>query len=130
MFIQWTLTWQTVVIHTSHLQDQVALQHLSCITGWWLGVVVASFVARTKLLNVDPVSTGMDDHLRAGTPPRYVIKPSTSTEPCIPLGSLNQVRALIGWGRGRNVTSSGWQVTLCDPISHAHVSSRSERLVV
>jgi len=27
------------------------------------------------------------------------------------------------WGKGRNVTSAGWQVTLCDPMWH--VSSRS-----
>jgi len=30
--------------------------------------------------------------------------------------------ACFGWGKGRNVTSAGWQVTLCDPIWH--VSSR------
>jgi len=24
--------------------------------------------------------------------------------------------SLIGWGKGENVTSAGWQVTLCDPI--------------
>jgi len=29
----------------------------------------------------------------------------------------------FGWDKGRNVTSAGWQVTLCDPMSH--VSSRS-----
>ena len=29
----------------------------------------------------------------------------------------------VGWGKGGNVTSAGWQVTLCDPIWH--VSSRS-----
>jgi len=28
-----------------------------------------------------------------------------------------------GWGKGGNVTSAGWQVTLCDPTWH--VSSRS-----
>ena len=39
-----------------------------------------------------------------------------STQPCIPLGLLNQVPALIGWGKGRNVTTAGWQVTLCDSI--------------
>ena len=27
------------------------------------------------------------------------------------------------WGKGGNVTSAGWQVTLCDPIKHA--SSRN-----
>ena len=30
---------------------------------------------------------------------------------------------IFGWGKGGNVTSAGWQVTLCDPIWH--VSSRS-----
>ena len=29
----------------------------------------------------------------------------------------------FGWGKGGNVTSAGWQVTLCDAIWH--VSSRS-----
>ena len=28
----------------------------------------------------------------------------------------------FGWGKGGNVTSAGWQVTLCDPIWY--VSSR------
>ena len=50
-------------------------------------------------------------------------KQTKLTQPCVPLGSLNRVPALIGWGKGRNVTSAGWQVTLCDPIWH--VSSRS-----
>jgi len=27
-------------------------------------------------------------------------------------------RKIHGWGKGRNVTSAGWQVTLCDPIWH------------
>jgi len=65
----------------------------------------------------------MGDRLRAGIPPRYVTKPTRSTQPCIPLGSLNRVPALIGWGNRRNVTSAGWQVILCDPMWH--VSSRS-----
>ena len=47
-----------------------------------------------------------------------------STQPCIPLGSLNRAPALIGG----NVTSAGWQVTLCDPIWH--VSSRSGAVLV
>ena len=29
----------------------------------------------------------------------------------------------FGWGKGGNVTSAGWQVTLCDPMWH--VSFRS-----
>ena len=46
-----------------------------------------------------------------------------STQPCIPPGSLNRVPYRFGWGKGGNVTSAGWQVTLCDPMWH--VSSRS-----
>jgi len=65
-----------------------------------------------------PVSTEMGDHLRAGIPPRHVTKPTRSTQPCIPSGSLNRVPALISWGKGGNVTSAGWQVTLFDPIWH------------
>ena len=45
-----------------------------------------------------------------------------STQPCIPPGSLNRVPASAG-GKGGNVTSAGWQVTLCDPMWH--VTSRS-----
>jgi len=44
----------------------------------------------------NPVSTGMGDRLWAGIPPWYVTKPTRSTQPCIPLGSLNWVPALIG----------------------------------
>jgi len=29
----------------------------------------------------------------------------------------------LGWGKGWNVTSAGWQVTLCDPIWHVSSSS-------
>jgi len=64
----------------------------------------------------------MGDCLRAGTPPWYVTKPTRSTHPCIPPGSLNEVPALIGWDKDGNITSAGWQVTICDPIWH--VSSR------
>ena len=46
-----------------------------------------------------------------------------STQPCIPPGSINRVPCSFGWGEGGNVTSAGWQVTLCDPVWH--VISRS-----
>ena len=48
---------------------------------------------------------------------------SQLTQPCIPPGSLNRVPASAGHGQGGNVSSAGWQVTLCDPMWHA--SSRS-----
>jgi len=53
----------------------------------------------------------------------YVTKPTRLAQPCIPRWSLNRVSALIGCSKGGNVTSAGWQVTLCDPMRH--VSSRS-----
>jgi len=55
----------------------------------------------------------MGNHLPAGISPWYVTKRTMSTQPCIPLGLLNRVP-----GKGGNVTSAGWQVTLCDPIWH------------
>jgi len=58
----------------------------------------------------------MGDRLRAGIPSRYV----TSQLGQLSLASL---RGRFGWGKGGNVTSAGWQVTLCDPMWH--VSSRS-----
>ena len=44
-------------------------------------------------------TTGMGDRLRASIPPRYVIKPTRSTQSCIPLGLLKRVPTLIGWGK-------------------------------
>jgi len=66
------------------------------------------------------VSTLMGDRIRVGIPAWYVIR---STQPCIPLGSQNQVPALIGRSKGGNITSDGWQVTLYYPIWH--ISSHS-----
>ena len=54
--------------------------------------------------------------------PAPTVRLPRSTQPCIPPGSLNRVPASAG-GKGGNVTSAGWQVTLCDPMWH--VSSRS-----
>ena len=34
----------------------------------------------------------------------------------------------FGWGKGRNVASAGWQVTLCDPIWYASSRSGDGRL--
>ena len=48
-------------------------------------------------------------------------QPTRSTQPCIP-GSLNREPASAGVGKGWNVTSAGWQVTLCDPIWHVSSS--------
>jgi len=52
-----------------------------------------------------------------------------SAQPCIPLGLLNRVPALMG--KDRNVTSAGWQITLLDPIWHmsSHSSEASCKLL-
>jgi len=90
------------------------------ITTNWLAVWCrVSIIHHTIIVTysmLSLVSTGMGDHLLAGIPPWYVTKPTRSTQPCIPPGSLNRVPALIGWGKSWNVSSAGWQVTLCDPI--------------
>jgi len=39
-------------------------------------------------------------------------QPTRPTQPFILSGSINRVPSLIGWGKGGNVTSCGWQVTL------------------
>ena len=52
--------------------------------------------------------------------PQYVIKPTRSTQPCIPSQSLNRVPALIGWGKEGNVTAARWQITQCDQTRHVN----------
>jgi len=47
----------------------------------------------------------MGERLWANIPPWYVTKPTMSTQPCIPLGSLNQIPALVGESEGGNVSS-------------------------
>jgi len=68
-----------------------------------------------------PVSTWMGDRLRAGTTSQYV----TSQLGQLSLASPGVAKSStsFGWGKGGNVTSGGWQVTLSDPI--CRVSSRS-----
>ena len=63
----------------------------------------------------------MGDRLRAGILSRYV----TSQLGQLSLASLRGrlIEYQLRLGEGGNVTSAGWQVTLCDPMWH--VSSRS-----
>jgi len=57
----------------------------------------------------------MGVRLRAGIPSRFVTSQLGQFNLAIPPGSLNRVPAAAG-GKGGNVTSAGWQVTLYDPI--------------
>ena len=63
----------------------------------------------------------MGDRLRAGIPSRYV----TNQLGQLSLASLRgrSIVYQLRLGKGGNVTSAVWQVTLCDPVWH--VSSRS-----
>ena len=56
---------------------------------------------------------------------RLVAKPGGLTLGQLSLASLRGrlIEYSFGWVKGGNVTSAGWQVTLCDPMWH--VSSRS-----
>ena len=71
-----------------------------------------------KLLSVEhKISTGMGlvgDRLRAGMPSLYVTSHyNWSSQPRNPPWSLNLVPAVSRWCKDENVTSAGWQVTLC-----------------
>ena len=44
------------------------------------------------------------------------------------LYTLSPVSTEMGWGKGRNVTSAGWQVTLCDLTWHLSSGSGEECL--
>ena len=54
-----------------------------------------------------PVSTGTGDCLRAGIFISVCNKPTRSTQPCIPLGSLNRVPASAGVKAGMSPLSGG-----------------------
>ena len=105
-------------MHCSHLYYRLVYMHTSCFTFTSPSRESMCSSYKWSCSALSPVSTGMGDCLRVGIPPRYVTKPSRSTQPCIPPGSLNRVPTLIGWGKGGNVTSAEWQVTLCDPTWH------------
>ena len=64
----------------------------------------------------------MGDRLRAGIPSRYVTSQLGQLSLASLRGRLIEYQLRLGV-KGGNITSVGWQVTLCDPIWH--VSSRS-----
>jgi len=63
-----------------------------------------------------------DTHTYSQTSLYQLIRPHST------IPTRHRVPALIGWGKGGDVSSAGWQVTLCDPIWH--VSSRSGAVLV
>ena len=67
-----------------------------------------------------------DRKVAGSTPGRGAIKSTRSTQPSIPLGSVNQIPAWMAGVRRGAFTCVGWQVTLCDPIWQ--VTSRSSEM--
>jgi len=65
----------------------------------------------------------MGDRLRAGIPSRYVTSQLRQLSLASLRGCLIEYVPASVWVEGLNVTSAGWQVTLCNPMWH--VSSRS-----
>ena len=65
----------------------------------------------------------MGDRLRPGIPSLYVTSQLGQLSLALHSPGFATSSTSFGWGKGRNVTSAGWQVTLCDPMWH--VSSRS-----
>jgi len=63
----------------------------------------------------------MGDCLWAGIPSQYVTSRLDQRSFASLWGRLIEYQ--LGWGKAGNVSSVGWQVTLCDPVWH--VSSRS-----
>ena len=83
-----------------------------CHRSWQFGV---GSINEATLRRARLVLTGVGDRLLAGSPPWCLTNLARSTQPCISLGSLNRVPALVGWSKGGNFTSARWQVTLRDP---------------
>jgi len=67
-----------------------------------------------------------DRKVAGSTPGWGAIKSTRSTQPSIPLGSVNQIPAWMAGVRRGAFTCVGWQVTLCDPIWQ--VTSRSSEM--
>jgi len=63
----------------------------------------------------------MGNRLRAGIPSRYVTSQLGQLSLASPWDRLIEYQLRLG--KGGNVTSAGWKVTLCDPMWH--VSSPS-----
>ena len=83
---------------------------------------VVSRVRRMNEGNARRARYWMGDRLRLGIPSRYVTSQLGQFSLASPRGRLIEYQLWL-WGKGGNVTSAGWQVTLCDPMWH--VSSRS-----
>jgi len=62
----------------------------------------------------------MGDRLWAGIPSRYVTSQVISA---LHPSGVGKSSTSFGCGKGWNVTSAGWQVTLCDPVWHVSSSS-------
>ena len=107
-------------LETSHDEALYNTVTLLYFTGWWRGVV-ASVVRRMNEVTLRRAWLVLGWVTVFGRVYHHGIRnqPTRSTQPCIPPVHPSS----FGWGKGWNVTSAGWQVTLCDPIWHVNSSS-------
>ena len=66
-----------------------------------------------------PVSAEVGDRREAGKPSLITTLVNSALHP----SAVAKSSTSFGWGKGGNVTSAGWQVTLCDPIWNANFRS-------
>jgi len=79
-----------------------------------MSVLILSTVAQPEEQAVQQIHNKMKQWTVRALPLRYsALHPS----------GVTKLSTSFSWGKGGNVTSAGWQVTLCDPMWH--VSSRS-----
>jgi len=90
-------------------------------TGRWFGRHSDNIIRCIKLPTMNSISTEMTDCLWLAIPLWYVTTATRSTQPCIPLGLLYQVTALIGWGNNWNVTTAGWQVATVKLAANSYI---------
>jgi len=91
-----TTAWRDIGVSGVHRTNEVNARRARLVVGW------VTVFGRVYHLGMQPAN-----YVNSALHPSGVTKSNTS----------------FVWGKGGNVTSAGWQVTLCDPI--CHVSSRS-----
>jgi len=89
---------------------------------WRRGVVVSG-VRRMKEVNPRRARLVLGWVTVLGRLHRLGMQPANWVNSALHLSGVARLSTGFGWGKGGNVTSAGWQVTLCDPTRH--VSSRS-----
>ena len=91
---------------------------------WRRGVVVRVVRRMNEVIYTSgPVSTGLGWVTIFGWVYHHGTWPANQVKSALHTSGVAISSTSFGWGKRWNVTSAGWQVTLCDPIWHASSSS-------